>query len=238
MTAEQLKIVAVIPARAGSKGVPKKNLRQFLGAPLIAHTIKAALQADRIDRVIVSTDDPAIAGVSKQSGAEVIWRPEEISDDSAPSESALLHVINSLQQIEGYIPDLIVFLQCTSPVRQARDIDQAIQLVLDEESDSLLSVVPFHLFIWRLADGQAQAIDYDYSHRPRRQDRPPEYVENGSIYVFKPWVLRRLNNRLGGKISLYVMDERSIVDINTVWDFELGEWVCSRLSRRGSCAKE
>ena len=231
-------ILAIIPARGGSKGIPRKNLLVLAGKPLIVHTIEHALQARSVDRVVVSTDDPEIAAVSKQYGAEVIWRPAEISGDTASSESALLHALDFLERTEGYRPALVVFLQCTSPIRHPKDIDQAVQTLLDEDADSLLSVVPFHLFIWRLVDGQGQPVDYDHRHRPRRQDRQPEYMENGSIYVFKPWVLRRFNNRLGGKIALYVMDGWSSVDINTLRDFELCEWIASRMHHLDSRAQE
>ena len=230
--------LATILARGGSKGIPRKNVRLLAGKPLIAHTIEHARQARSVDRVVVSTDDPEIAAVSEQYGAEVVWRPAEISGDTASSESALLHALDFLEQAEGYRPDLVVFLQCTSPIRRPKDIDQAVQTLLDEDADSLLSVVPFHLFVWRLVDGQGQPVDYDHRRRPRRQDRQPEYMENGSIYVFKPWVLRQFNNRLGGKIALYVMDGWSSVDINTLRDFELCEWIASRMHHLDSRAQE
>lgn len=233
-----MKILAIIPARGGSKGIPRKNVRLLAGKPLVAYTIEHACQARSVDRVVVSTDDPEIAVVSEQYGAEVVWRPAEISGDTASSESALLHTLDFLEQTEGYRPDLVVFLQCTSPIRRPEDIDQAVQILLDEDADSLLSVVPFHLFIWRLVDDQGQPVDYDYRHRPRRQDRQPEYMENGSIYVFKPWVLRRFNNRLGGKIALYVMDGWSSVDINTLRDLELCEWIASHMHHLDSLAQE
>lgn len=233
-----MKILAIIPARGGSKGIPRKNVRLLAGKPLVAHTIEHACQARSVDRVVVSTDDPEIAVVSEQYGAEVVWRPAEISGDTASSESALLHTLVFLEQTEGYRPDLVVFLQCTSPIRRPEDIDQAVQTLLDEDADSLLSVVPFHHFIWRLVDDQGQPVDYDYRHRPRRQDRQPEYMENGSIYVFEPWVLRRFNNRLGGKIALYVMGGWSSVDINTLQDFELCEWIASHMHHLDSLAQE
>lgn len=236
MTAEET--LAIIPARGGSKGIPRKNVRPLAGKPLIAHTIEHARQAHSVSRVVVSTDDPEIATVSQHYGAQVVWRPAEASGDTASSESALLHALDFLEQTEGYQPDLVVFLQCTSPIRRPKDIDQAVQTLLDEDADSLLSVVPFHLFIWRLVDGQGQSVDYDYHRRPRRQNRQPEYMENGSIYVFKPWVLRQFDNRLGGKIALYVMDSWSSVDINTLRDLELCEWIASRIHHLGSLAQE
>jgi N-acylneuraminate cytidylyltransferase len=223
-----MEILVIIPARGGSKGLPRKNIRPLLNKPLIAHTIEQALHAQTVTRVVVSTDDDEIATVSTAYGAEVVTRPDAISGDEATSESALCHVLEQLAETEEYSPDVVVFLQCTSPLRAPNDIDLAVQELLTQEADSLLSVVPFHLFTWRLIDGKPEAIDYDYQNRPRRQDRYPEFIENGSIYVFKPWVLKQFNNRLGGKIALYVMDPNSLVDINDERDFALCELLMER----------
>lgn len=223
-----MEILAIIPARGGSKGVAGKNIRPVAGKPLIAHTIEQAHQSALISRVIVSTDSPAIGAVANQYGAEVIWRPAEISHDTASSESALLHVLDYLAEQEQYNPTLVAFLQCTSPVRRPGDIDAAIQTLRNQQADSLLSVVPSHHWVWRINhNGQLDSYNFDYRQRPRRQDRPTEYDENGSIYLFKPYILRQLNNRLGGKIAFYQMSEWSLVDIDTLHDFELCEWALS-----------
>jgi N-acylneuraminate cytidylyltransferase len=217
--------LAIIPARGGSKGIPGKNLRPLAGRPLLAHTVLQATAASLVSRVVVSTDDEAIAAVARAYGADVVRRPEAISGDTASSESALLDALDQLERGEGYRPDLIVFLQCTSPLRRPADIDSAITTLVEQGADSLLSVVPSHRFLWRQADGGGEPVNYDYRSRPRRQDRAPEYWENGSIYVLRPWVLRQHNNRLGGKIALYAMTERSGVDIDSPEDFALCEWV-------------
>lgn len=222
-------ILAIIPARGGSKGVPGKNIYPVAGKPLLAHTVEQAVQADLVSRVVVSTDSPEIGAVAKRFGAEVVWRPSQISGDAASSESALLHVLDYLAETERYAPDLVVFLQCTSPIRQLHDIDRAIQTLLDQQADSLLSVVPSHHWVWRISNGQPDSFNFDYRQRPRRQDRPPEYDENGSIYVFRPTMLREYRNRLGGKIALYVMDEWSSIDIDSFHDFALCEWAMEQL---------
>ena len=222
-----MECLAIIPARGGSKGILRKNVRLIAGKPLLAHSIEQALSSKLISRVVVSTDDSEIAVVTQQYGAKVVWRPAEISGDTATSESALLHALDHLRDLENYQPDLVVFLQCTSPIRLKQDIDSAIQVLIDDNADSLLSVVRSHAFLCRVMDEQAQSFNYDYRSRPRRQDRQTEYRENGSIYVFKPWVLRRFDNRLGGKIVLYEMDGKSAIDIDSMWDFELCEWVMS-----------
>lgn len=220
-----MEILAIIPARGGSKGVPGKNIAPVAGKPLLAHTVEQALAARLVNRVLVSTDDEAIAAVARAYGAEVVARPAGISGDTATSESALLHVLDTLTSREAYAPDLVVFLQCTSPVRRPGDIDAAIQTLLDQQADSLLSVVPSHHWLWRVVDGRPDSYNFDYRRRPRRQERPAEYDENGSIYVFKPHILRQFNNRLGGRIALYEMDGWSMIDIDTPQDLALCEIV-------------
>lgn len=222
-------IVAFLPARGGSKGIPGKNTRPLAGLPLIAHSIHFAQSSHLVDRTYVTTDDPEIASVSHQYGANVIQRPAELATDSASSESALLHALEVLEA-HGIDPELIVFLQCTSPLRSNSDIDRAIQQLREEEADSLLSVSPSHRFLWHRVDGVARPINYGYRQRKRRQDMNPQYVENGSIYIFKPWVLKELGNRLGGKISLYEMTEDQSWEIDTLADFEYIEFLMQRRS--------
>ena len=217
-----LNIAAVIPARGNSKGIPRKNVRSIAGLPLIAHSILDCRESQRVDQVFVSTDDEEITQVAEQYGATVIHRPAAIAGDNASSESALIH---ALQEIEaGYFqPDLIVFLQCTSPVRTGIDIDRAIHQLQATDADSLLSVSPSHRFLWQAKEGEVISINYDYRRRQRRQDLAPQYVENGSIYIFKPWVLKTLDNRLGGKISLFCMDEKAAWEIDSLLDWKILE---------------
>lgn len=198
-------VLAVIPARGGSKSIPCKNIEPIAGKALLAYSIEQAQQTPSITRVVVSTDDADIADVARKWGAEVIWRPAEISGDIATSESALLHALDHLRDTEGYEPDLVVFLQATSPLRRPSDIQNAVEALQDRQADSIFSAYSLQGFIWRNRDGEFTSLNYDYRDRPRRQDAPQDFVENGSIYVFKPWVLRQLNNRLGGKIAVYRM---------------------------------
>lgn len=177
----------------------------------------------------MSTDDEEIASISAQNGAEVIKRPPAISGDNASSEQALHHVLDELEQSESFAPDLVVFLQCTSPIRRDHDIDRAIETVIDSGSDSLLSVCRFHRFVWRIEQGQPVSQNYDYRNRQLRQSLSPEFMENGSIYVFKPWVLREFDNRLGGRIQLYEMDYFSSFEIDTMEDFILCEAILQRI---------
>jgi N-acylneuraminate cytidylyltransferase len=227
-------VLAIIPARGGSKGVPRKNIRPLAGKPLITHTIEQARHTPAVSRIVVSTDDAEIGSVAQQYGAEIVWRPAEISGDTASSESALLHTVEHLKTTENYSPDLVMFLQCTSPIRQPDDLQRGVEHLLEQKADSLLSVVPFDTFIWQRVDGVGTSLDYDYRKRPRRQDRNQEYIENGSFYVFKPWVLKDLNNRLGGRVALYEMNRFSSFDIDSQDDFELCEAILAYLKHKGT----
>ena len=224
-----MELLCIIPARGGSKGIPRKNLQLLAGKPLLAHTIEQAIAARTVSRVVVSTNDEEIGNVAREFGAEVVWRPEALSGDTASSESALRHCVEYLQAEEGYQPDVVLFLQCTSPLRRRNDIDDAIGQMLVDEADSLVSVVPVVVWLWRIQDGHPVSFNYDYHRRLRRQDRPQEFNENGSLYAFKPWVLLQHNNRLGGKITLYQMDEWSNLDIESMADLKLAELVLQTL---------
>jgi YrbI family 3-deoxy-D-manno-octulosonate 8-phosphate phosphatase len=220
-------VLAIIPARGGSKGIPRKNVRLFLGKPLLAHSIEHARQAPSVTRIVVSTDDAEIAAAARKYGAEVVMRPAEISGDTASSESALLHVLDHLGAVDDYKPDLVVFLQGTSPLRQPGDVQAAIETLQREEADSLFSACPVHGFVWRNHGDQLTSISYDYRSRPRRQDIGEDVIENGSIYVFRPWVLRRHNNRLGGKIAVYRMAPLDSLQVDEPGDLEVMEQLAS-----------
>ena len=127
-----MSIISIIPARGGSKGIPRKNIKMLAGKPLIAYNIIESQCSLQIDRVVVSTDDAEIAEVSKSYGAEIVWRPRNISDDEASSESALLYTLSYLKEKENYKPDLLVFLQCTSPLTLSEDIDGTINALIAE----------------------------------------------------------------------------------------------------------
>jgi len=218
-------ILCVIPARGGSTRIPAKNLRLVAGRPLLAHSIEHALRSASVNRVVVSTEDPAIAEVSARWNAEVVRRPVELATETASSELALLHVLDYLLATEGLVPDLVVFLQCTSPVRAEDDIDRAVRLLNECNADSLFSATASHEFIWRREDGEPRSLNYDYRVRHRRQNHPEEFRENGSIYIFKPWVLRKFANRLGGRIVVYPMDYWSSFQVDDPEDLILIDWI-------------
>ena len=215
--------LCIIPARGGSKGIPRKNLIPVAGKPLIAWSIEAALASATVNRVVVSTDDDEIAAVSESYGGEIIRRPLELANDTASSESALVHVLETLAQREQYEPDLIVFLQATSPYRLAADIDNAVNLLRQGNYDSLFSACPEHFTgRWRLDEDEcAHPVNFDPANRPRRQDSHIEYLENGSIYVFKPQVLKETGTRMAGRIGIYPMPVERSFQIDAPEDIEL-----------------
>ena len=221
------RVVAIIPARGGSKGVPRKNVLPLAGKPLIAYSIGHCSSSKYISDVYVSTDDKEIASVSKQYGASIIHRPADLCQDESSSESAIEHALEAFTQENGTLPELIVFIQCTSPIRANNDLDQAIEQFINEKADSLLSVSLSHSFLWKNTPTGPEAINYNPESRPRRQDKDPNYWENGSFYIFSPQNFLKHKNRLGGRVSMYVMPER-VVDIDDELDFKIAELLLSQ----------
>lgn len=216
-----MKVLAIIPARGGSKAIPRKNVVDFCGKPLLAWSIEHARACRRIDRIVVSTDDDEIAAVARTWGAEVIARPAELSSDEVSSESALVHVLDTLELREAYVPDMVVFLQATSPLRGDGDLDSAIATLEREGVDSLVSVGPFHGFLWKVTGSDCRPLTYDPVRRPRRQDLNAEYLaENGSFFIFRTTVLRTYNSRLGGKITIFRQALIDSFEINEPADLE------------------
>ena len=217
--------VAIIPARGGSKGLKEKNIYPVAGKPLLAWTILQALASTTIKQVFVSTDDQAIAKVASDYGAEVIVRPVELAGDKASSESAILHAAGVIERDYNMPLGTIVFLQATSPLRKPCDIDRAIELFHQEEADSLISVTRADdLTLWESRDGRWESVNFDYRNRGMRQDRPVQFVENGSIYIFKPEILTAFGNRIGQKLSVYEMEFWQTWEIDTIEEIDLIEY--------------
>lgn len=226
-----MNVVAIIPARGGSKRIPGKNLLPLQGLPLIAYSVIHAKRASSVDgAVYVSTDDGRIADVARLHGAEVVHRPADLSGDEATSESALLHVLDDRRSRGMTDPDLVVFLQGTSPVRRPDDIDRAVAQLVGDGADSLFSACVNHRLIWAAAGaaGTPAPLNYDFRSRRREQAMETQYRENGSIYVFKPEILRKDNNRLGGRMSVFEMDYWSSFQIDTPEHVELIDWILAR----------
>lgn len=231
--AAKREVLGIIPARGGSKGVPGKNIRLLAGKPLIVWTIEAAQAAQTISRLVVSTDDPAIAAVAAQAGAEVIDRPAELAGDTTPTEPVLFHALETLASAEGYQPDAIALLQCTSPLRGADVIDAGVRKLFDTGCDAVMTVTPIqHWYLaGTISDGDIFEPEYDYQKRPRSQDMPEKYRENGALYVTRRDAFYTYRNRLGGQVRVIVMDPVRSIDIDTLQDFILAEEVLHGLGR-------
>ena len=216
--------LAVIAARGGSKGFPNKNLLSLCGKPLVAWTVEQALGARHVDMVVVSSDSDEILSVAERYGARGVKRPADISGDTASSESAWLHALEAVDRAERPFTR-IVALQATSPIRESADIDGAVELYQREGFGSVLSVCEIEdFFNWRITgDGMAEAVNYDYKTRRRRQDIERHFLENGSIYVFPPSLLREQRNRLGGRIGLFQMMRHKMFQIDRPEDMKLCE---------------
>lgn len=217
--------VAIIPARGGSKGVPRKNVRPLAGKPLLGWTIRAAQEAKHVDHVIVTTDDEEIATVAAEYRAEVVRRPANLSTDTALSEPALLHVLDVMEAAQRPLPEQIAFLQCTSPLTVSEDIDGTIAAMIDHDADSALAVAPFHGFLWQHRGESAIGVNHDKLRRLRRQDRTPEFVETGAVYVMHTSGFRAARHRFFGRTSLYVMPRDRWLEVDDPADFELAEFI-------------
>lgn len=235
-----MNVLAIVPARGGSKGVPNKNIRRLAGKPLLAWSIEAALAAELVDRVVVSTDSPRIAEVAFVAGAEIVMRPAELATDQALTDPVLVHAIDRLREASGptvytrhlahYRPDLVVLLQPTVPFRREGLIDDCIRRLLATGADSLLTGIPLHFVWWResanpdrAADGEARWRS-QCPRRPRRQDmvaRELMYHEDGSVYVTRTELLENAGRRLGGRVELF--ENEPSVDIDTERDFLVAE---------------
>ncbi|GAG98478.1 unnamed protein product, partial [marine sediment metagenome] len=173
--------------------------------------------------VVVSTDDGEIAQVAMRFSAEVIIRPAEISGDSAPSELALLHVLEHLEAVEGYEPEWFVFLQCTSPLTIPEDIDATVKVLLESQADTALAVTPFHYFLWAYRAGEGVSINHNKDVRPLRQERESQYRETGAVYAMRTEGFRRSRHRFFGKTELYVMPNERCLEIDDPVDFRIAE---------------
>jgi len=214
-----MRTVAVIPARGGSKGVPGKNLARIGGLPLVARTVLAAARATRIDAVVCSSDDPRILAVAERYGAMPIARPAALSGDQASSEAALLHALDEVER-RGHRPEILVFLQCTSPFTGPEEIDALVAALDDPSRDCALTVARAHSFFWRETPGGAQGINHDESRpRERRQDRAPEFQETGAGYAMRVDRFREVGRRFCGPVAL-VETRSAPIEIDTPSDLD------------------
>ncbi|WP_409059307.1 cytidylyltransferase domain-containing protein [Streptomyces sp. SYP-A7185] len=238
------RVLAVIPARGGSKGVPAKNLAPVGGVPLVARAVRECLAARLVTDVVVSTDDHVIAEAARAAGAEVVLRPAAIAGDTATSEAAVLHAMDAHEALHGTTVDVVLLVQCTSPFIVREDVDGVVGSIVDGGADTALTVAPFHGFVWRDADDEPAALDarhtgqvggstkvarstatdggygvnHDKSFRPRRQDRPQDLLETGAVYAMDVTGFREHKHRFFGRTELVRTDPARVLEIDDPHD--------------------
>lgn len=213
------RVLAVIPARGGSKGVPGKNLAQVGGTPLVARAVRACLAAPTVTDVLVSTDSEAIARAARSAGAHAVRRPAALSGDTASSEAALLHALDSFEELHSVTVDVVLLVQCTSPFLTPSDVESVAAAVASGAADSALTVAPFHGFLWRAdADGTGLGVNHETTHRPRRQDRPQDLLETGAAYAMAAAGFRAARHRFFGRTLPVATDPARVLEIDDPHD--------------------
>ncbi|MFE7674448.1 cytidylyltransferase domain-containing protein [Streptomyces albidoflavus] len=236
------RVLAVIPARGGSKGVPGKNLAEVGGVPLVARAVHACRTARLVSEVLVSTDDPAIAEAARAAGATTVERPAPLSGDTATSEAAVLHALDTDEARHGRLADVVLLVQCTSPFLAADDVDGVTAAVL-EGADTAVTAAPFHGFLWRdLATGatpsSGHGVNHDAAHRPRRQDRPEDLLETGAAYAMRGDGFRAVRHRFFGRTALVRTDPARVLEIDDPHDLARARALAPLLDRNeapGAC---
>lgn len=229
------RILAIIPARGGSKGIPRKNIINVAGKPLIAWSIEAGKKSKYIDRILVSTEDEEIRKISMDYGAEVPFlRPMELAQDNTSSVDTIVDVIMKLRNIDSSEYDYILLLQPTSPLRNENQIDESIDMLMNniDKYDSLISVTELeHPVYWnRLIDDSGKLnsfMEYDKNKNYRRQDFSKTYRLNGAIYIIKTDKFLSGRSFETKDTLAYVMDRRTSIDIDCMEDLELAEYYLS-----------
>ncbi len=217
-----MKIVALIPLRSGSKGIKNKNIRQMCGKPLFCWAMEAAIGSSCIDEVWISTESNSYVSMVKEyyDGVNVHKRPKCLASDTATTDSVITHFSGIIDY------DIIVTLQVTNPFTRSCDIDNAIEYMIDNGYDSIVTTVPLNKFVWPTPINKSSAypINYDIFKRPRRQEGVnPAHIENGAFYITKRKIVDEYGNRLGGRMGLYDMPAISSTEIDILADWGLVE---------------
>jgi len=221
-------VLVVIPARGGSKGIPKKNIKSVGGIPLIAWSIRASLDENKGYRTVVSTDDSEIAEISESFGAEVLKRPPGIAGDDSPTELTLIHAFESLKNVTPITH--IVLLQPTSPIRRPNIIASALDQLEKEKADSLVGVLELSPFLWRVVD-EVNTPSYKVASRKMRQnflESEVVFLETGNIYITTSIGLIKSACRVSGNISLFKMTRFESLEIDTHEELELIDVILSK----------
>ncbi len=233
-----MSVLGIVPARGGSKGIPRKNLRMMAGRPLIAWTILAAKSSRHLDRLVVSTDDEEIAVVAAGLGAEVPFlRPAELAQDHVTDLPVFVHCLDWLHQHDEYSPDVVVHLRPTSPLRTTAHIDAAVDLFLKSpDADSVRSVCPapqHPLKMWRVEADlltpfvPESAFGIQEAYNRPRQRLPVAWVQNGAVDVIRTETITRLGSMSGRRLLPFVMTEEESVNVDSLMDWRLAEILLS-----------
>ena len=222
-------VLGIIPARGGSKGLPHKNILPLAGKPLIAYTIKAALETPRLDEVLVSTDDELIAEVAREYGADVPFRrPADLAEDDTLTFPVLVHALDWLAEQRRYHPDYVMVLQPTSPLRSTGDIEAALDIAITTRADTVVSVSRAyqHPYWMKQITEDGRLINYLSAHLPcRRQELPQVYALNGAIYLAESRILMERRTFYTERTYAYIMPPERSLDIDSQWDLYLAELV-------------
>jgi CMP-N,N'-diacetyllegionaminic acid synthase len=235
-----LEILGIIPARAGSKGVPRKNIRPVGNKPLIAWTCEAALSAPSLTRSIISTDDQTVIDIARAMNMEVPFiRPSELASDTTLAIDVVIHALNWLSENEDYYPDFVLWLQPTSPLRTSEDIEAAISIQREKSAQSVISVCPVeHHPMWmKRIDANELLLPWDSSQEfpQRRQELPQAYRLNGAIYLTSSQVLHSERSFYPVATYAYQMPTDRSLDIDSPWDLYVADLILKDL--RGSISQ-
>ena len=222
-----MNICSIITARGGSKGIPRKNIKNLNGKPVLAYSIESSIKSDLIKETYVTTEDEEIRKISKEFNAKVIERPQELATDTSSSVDVVLHALDYLEE-KNNLPEFFVLLQPTSPLRTTKDIDNAIHLFINNECDALISVCEIdHTSMLSLSlknEFLVPNCDEEFLNK-RRQDLPTYYSPNGAIYITTPESLRKNKTFIPKRTIPYVMPKDRSVDLDTSFDFKLAEFL-------------
>ena len=219
--------IAIIPARAGSKGLKGKNWRYLNDKPLISYTIEAAIASKLFDKIVVTTDSDEIRNIGYTYPINVLRRPEYLSTDDVPLAPVLIHALDATEVHEGKLYDTVCCLQATSPLRTEKHIIEAFQRFHNKRTDSLVSVCEELHSIWTMNKGTVVTVT---SPKVNRQQAHPYYIGNGAISITRKSTLLTKQSRVGGRLSLFPMDKISSIDVHTIEDIELCEFFLKRFS--------
>lgn len=222
-TEQKARVVALLPARGGSVSIPLKNIKELAGRPLIDWSIRAALDSGCFDEIFVSTDHDGIAEVAIASGAKVHRRAPETATSTASTELAMVDFVKAHPDY-----DILCLIQATSPLTTPEHFREAIELFQRQKADSLVTAVRAHRFMWSIdpVTGEASAKNYVPEKRPRRQDWDGELIENGAFYLTSKALFEKSHCRLGGKKVLYEMPEHTLVELDSMIDWEIVKGLC------------